>query len=286
MPISRTLRAILPGLLLIAAALLASEASHPADAGSSDLAVDGYFYDPSNPVVGQSVTVTIYVANLGESSTGDFNVDFYQNRVDPPTQSDAGDASCLMASLGPNSSNNCQVTATYLAPGQFLTWIQLDRDQQVFESDENNNIAGPNYVTVQTDSDGDLVGDQDDNCLFWPNPNQTLPSWPIPPNDSDCDGFTNAREQYLTTDLTLQCAANNVANNEPLPDFWPLDMNDDQRANTVDVGAFVGKLGLDNTEQGWTARLDLNQSANGIISTVDVGMYVGRLGNLCSPAGS
>ena len=62
-------------------------------------------------------------------------------------------------------------------------------------------------------------------------------------------------------------------------------MNDDQRANTVDVGAYVGKLGLDNTEVGWTARLDLNQSPNGIINTVDVGMYVPRLGDLCTPTG-
>jgi hypothetical protein len=53
----------------------------------------------------------------------------------------------------------------------------------------------------------------------------------------------------------------------------------------VDIGHFVGKLGLDNTEVGWTARLDLNQSANGIINTVDVGFYVGRLGNVCTPAG-
>jgi hypothetical protein len=62
-------------------------------------------------------------------------------------------------------------------------------------------------------------------------------------------------------------------------------MNDSRQINTVDVGNFVGKLGLDNTEGGWTPRIDLNQSANGIINTVDVGFYVGRLGNTCSPTG-
>ena len=135
------------------------------------------------------------------------------------------------------------------------------------------------------DSDSDTLEDKLDNCPNWPNPGQADPDWTIPPNDDDCDGFANSRESYLGTDANEHCAANNTANNESPPDAWSLDMNDDQRANTVDVGAYVGKLGLDNTEVGWTARLDLNQSPNGIINTVDVGMYVPRLGDLCTPTG-
>jgi hypothetical protein len=139
------------------------------------------------------------------------------------------------------------------------------------------------------DTDADGVIDGPDNCRLWPNPAQALPPNYLPlvgsGPDSDCDRFTNSRETYLTTDATKHCAASTTANNEPPPDLWPLDMNDDRRANTVDVGAYVGKIGLDNTEVGWTARLDLNQSANGIINTADVGFYVGRLGNVCSPTG-
>ena len=135
------------------------------------------------------------------------------------------------------------------------------------------------------DSDGDVWCDFFDSCPLWPNPAQTLPAWPVPPEDSDCDGFTDEREAYMTTDPSQQCAANTTANNETGADGWPFDMDDNRRANTIDIGFFVGKLGLDNTETGWTPRLDLSPSANGIINTIDIGLYVARLGDLCSPSG-
>jgi hypothetical protein len=136
------------------------------------------------------------------------------------------------------------------------------------------------------DSDSDGHEDRDDNCPNWPNPGQADPEWAIPAGDDDCDAFANSGESYIGTDANEQCAATSGANNESGPDAWPLDMNDDQRANTVDIGVYVNKIGLDNTEPGWTARLDLNQSANGIINTVDVGLYVPRIGDVCTTAGS
>jgi hypothetical protein len=151
------------------------------------------------------------------------------------------------------------------------------------------------FEAVDVDSDSDGVQDISDNCPDWPNASQAKPVWALPANDTDCDGFTNARESYLGTEPTLHCAVSTTPNDEktlfgfpgepPLPDRWPLDMNDTRQINTVDVGSYVGKLGLDNTEVGWTARLDLSQSPNGIINTVDVGFWVGRLGNVCSPSG-
>jgi hypothetical protein len=142
---------------------------------------------------------------------------------------------------------------------------------------------------VNADTDGDAVADGPDNCRLWPNPSQALP-----PNytsvvgtgpDSDCDRFSNARETYLTTSPTSHCAATPTPNNEGHPDFWPLEMNDNRQINTVDVGSFVGKLGLDNGDAGWTSRLDLIQNMSGLINTVDVGLYAGRLGSVCSPTG-
>ena len=62
-------------------------------------------------------------------------------------------------------------------------------------------------------------------------------------------------------------------------------MDDTGRANTIDIGFYIGKLGLDNTEAGWTPRLDLSPSANGIINTIDIGLYVPALGDLCAIAG-
>jgi hypothetical protein len=49
-------------------------------------------------------------------------------------------------------------------------------------------------------------------------------------------------EAFIGTDPIRRCAANATANNEPLPDRWPLDFNDDQRANTLDVLQYVSVL--------------------------------------------
>jgi hypothetical protein len=136
-----------------------------------------------------------------------------------------------------------------------------------------------------SDNDGDLDGA--DNCKLWPNPSQALPNWSVPANDSDCDRFANNIETYLGTDPTLQCAANPGLNNEPLPDRWPADMNDNQVANTLDVGAFVFSLNSMNDQTPpdprWNQRHDFN--GNGLINTQDIGAFVFVLNRSCSPSG-
>ena len=103
------------------------------------------------------------------------------------------------------------------------------------------------------DSDSDTFEDKLDSCPTWPNPGQTIPTgWTIPAGDHDCDGFTNAIERYLGTNATRQCADND----ESTPDGWPVDMNDDGIANTIDIGQFVFTLNETTAEAGSTrARL-------------------------------
>jgi lysophospholipase L1-like esterase len=105
--------------------------------------------------------------------------------------------------------------------------------------------------------------------------------WSFPAGDGDCDAFTTANENQVGTDPNSACAANSAPNNEPLPDRWPLDFNDSQTANTIDVGFFVSRLGTSAPEPPYDVRFDLN--ANGIINTIDVGRFVPFLNRSCVP---
>jgi len=97
--------------------------------------------------------------------------------------------------------------------------------------------------------------------------------------DSDNDGFSDDIEAYLGTDPMDNCPDNST------DDAWPLDMNMDTWVNLIgDVLPYVGKIGLLDTDPGWSPavqRLDLN--GDGAISVVgDVGrFYRWMLGKHC-----
>ena len=84
------------------------------------------------------------------------------------------------------------------------------------------------------DTDGDGVYDISDNCPYWPNPSQSLPPWPVPANDPDCDGFATADEEAIGTDAADPCANTGDPNDEP-DDRWPADFNDNGVVNITDV---------------------------------------------------
>ena len=66
---------------------------------------------------------------------------------------------------------------------------------------------------------------------------------------------------------------------EPAPDRWPMDMDDNRQVNTIDVGGFVGVLGSSAPGPPYQARYDFTMDGN--VNTVDVGRFVGFLGRSC-----
>jgi hypothetical protein len=97
--------------------------------------------------------------------------------------------------------------------------------------------------------------------------------------DSDGDGFGNGVETFVGSLAAVSCAGDPAANNESGPDAWPVDLDDNQRVNTVDVGHFVSRLGASRGDANYTARYDFTY--NGLVNTVDVGGFVGHLGANC-----
>jgi len=148
-----------------------------------------------------------------------------------------------------------------------------------------------NSWTESGDFDGDDIPDSSDNCPAWTNPDQSLPLWPIPADDPDCDGFTAEREVYLGTDPNDQCADTLTQNDEGTPDVWPVDFNDDQRAAMQDViFAFVTTLapnGLNQDAVPPLNRVDFNGDTWINMQDVILG-YVTRLAptglnTMCTP---
>jgi parallel beta-helix repeat protein len=232
-----------------------------------------------------SATSTSVQGTLNSTPGTEFFIQFFDSATCDPSGFGEGEHLAGTGGGVTNLNGDLAFSATVapVANGRYITAVAAPNGAPYNSSEFSNCVQVG--TTALPDSDGDGVPNTTDTCPNWPNPSQAMPVWALPANDPDCDGFTSALELYLTTTPTQQCAATGTADDELSPDFWPLDTNDSRQINTVDVGAFVGKLGLDNTEIGWTARLNLDQSPNGIINTVDVGLYVGRLGIACSPSG-
>jgi hypothetical protein len=129
----------------------------------------------------------------------------------------------------------------------------------------------PTPTPTPVDTDGDGVYDISDNCPYWPNPTQSLPPWPVPANDPDCDGFASADEEAIGTDAADPCANTSDPNDES-DDRWPLDFDDSQTVDVSDllgVGqSFKNSFGASDPDPGYHRRYDLNK--DGTIDVLDL----------------
>jgi hypothetical protein len=154
-------------------------------------------------------------------------------------------------------------------------------------------MSGPGaqgkWQLADLDTDGDGIGDSVDNCRYWYNPTQNLPQWPVPTGDLNCDGFPDsgapvgakASDAFLGTNPLRHCAADSTPDNEPLPDAWPFDFNDDQLAGLADVSKYSSVFGSHSPGPPYAVRFDLN--GDGRITLPDVAQYSSVFGKKCFP---
>ncbi|MDP2674287.1 MAG: thrombospondin type 3 repeat-containing protein [Dehalococcoidia bacterium] len=151
----------------------------------------------------------------------------------------------------------------------------------------------------QEDGDGDSVGTACDNCPTTSNTGQentdgdqwgdacetadcvaVATLWATPPGDQDCDGFTTTAETFMGTLPLVACAVNDGPNNEGLPDHWPYDFDDNQRAAIADVLGYIPVFNkFYPADPQYDPRYDLNQS-NGI-TVGDVLSYIPVFNKTC-----
>ena len=181
--------------------------------------------------------------------------------------------------VGPDGiSDTIDDTVLYLVPYQaredFDGIIDWDGCHDSPNDDYDGDGAGDEteVFTMQTDpvnpdTDADTVIDGTDNCPNWPNTAQNVPTWVIPANDSDCDGFNKIREQWVGTDPTKHCNATTFANDEAV-DFWPTDFNDSRFTSLADVVLMGPVYNQATGSDPAKKRFDLN--ASGVVSLADV----------------
>jgi len=113
-----------------------------------DLIVESIVTDPPQPVAGESFDLTVTVKNQGTAAAGSFWIAWYADRATPPTPGAAGELYELVGSLAAGASHTMTDTYTYSSVGQYNMYVFPDFHQTMAESDEDNNILGPQEVTV------------------------------------------------------------------------------------------------------------------------------------------
>jgi hypothetical protein len=168
----------------------------------------------------------------------------------------------------------------------------------------------------QANQDGDAQGDVCDNCPSVSNSDQSnvdgdelgdaceVPNcvtitnhWTVPNSgDTDCDGYADmdtfgarASETTIGTMAATKCSASATSNNEPLPDAWPPDFNDNQLVNGADILNYNSSFGKHTTDPPVVilgqsipiTRFDLNGS--GLVNGADVLQLNPFFGKRCNP---
>ena len=100
--------------------------------------------------------------------------------------------------------------------------------------------------------------------------------------DPDCDGFTDTSETFAGT-LTGVSLRRNLCgvNDEPGPDAWPVDFNDDQKANVLDVSQYSSRFNSNAPGPPYAVRYDFN--GDGHINVLDVSRFSSVFGKSCTP---
>ncbi|NOZ79187.1 MAG: hypothetical protein GXP48_08440, partial [Acidobacteria bacterium] len=114
-----------------------------------DLVITSLTTDPVSPTAGQTFVVSVTVKNQGNAAAGGFDTNFYFDNV--PTACDEGYPDWYFAytdGLAAGASTTVTMTHSGLAAGSHDLYAQADGACSVTESDESNNIYGPQTITV------------------------------------------------------------------------------------------------------------------------------------------
>lgn len=133
-----------------------------------DLGIVSIALNPSVPQVGQTVEVTITIRNFGSTNAGSFYLDWYADRASSPSPGIVGDRWKKFSGLAAGASDTMTFNYTYTIEGIKKMYAQVDTDNQVEETYENNNVYGPKttWAMVGVLLDFNVIHDQH-NALIW-----------------------------------------------------------------------------------------------------------------------
>ncbi len=130
------------------AASLITISEDPTDRPLPDLAVGAFTVQ----VEGSRATWEIAVDNDGDGYAQGFWVDLFLDLAAAPTLDDDLLDIGWVPGLGAGERVTLTLTTPDLAPGSYASWVTVDLDGRVPETNEANNVAGPAEVVVSADA--------------------------------------------------------------------------------------------------------------------------------------
>jgi len=116
-----------------------------------DLIVQNLNTNPAQPKAGEIVNITVTIKNQGNGSTrgATFKIDFYKNLSSSPEPGQPGDLTWSVTDdLIPGATKTLTGTIVYDSPGDYQMYAQVDGNQVIYESNESNNIFGPQMIHI------------------------------------------------------------------------------------------------------------------------------------------
>lgn len=107
---------------------------------------------PATAILGDSISITSTVINLGDTATAGFRIGVYLSTNNFISLSDTySGVSCTVASLASTATTNCNVkirVPTTLTPATYWVGVYADDLSQVTESDESNNSLPADSIII------------------------------------------------------------------------------------------------------------------------------------------
>ena len=177
----------------------------------------------------------------------------------------AGTVACALGSIASSGSATVSIIVTPTTGGELTNTADVSDNEPDPNSANNSTTITTPALWQCSRSDSTVV----------------YRAWSSPTGDDDCDGLTTANENFSGTLPLVACAATPTPDDEPPPDAWPVDFNNDQAANLTDIFRIVAHLNTTDNDPDSSPRFDL--SKDGFINLTDIFKVIPFLNKSCAP---
>ncbi len=124
----------------------------PGATSSADLVITNVTISPTNPTANQAFTITTTIKNQGSERAYGPSVRiafYYDNPVAPTYETTYNDFNNITVDLAPGQSmQNVMTWGRFSSSGTHYVYVMIDREKDIAESNDNNNLFGPVQVNV------------------------------------------------------------------------------------------------------------------------------------------
>lgn len=118
-----------------------------------DLIVTNVTIDPASPQADDSFDINVTIKNQSNISTGTtFRVGYYYDRPSAPAPDTYDDTDTIFGGVGANAEKTSGQGASFETAGAHNIWVIVDRENNIAEGNEANNVFGPYQVNVVASS--------------------------------------------------------------------------------------------------------------------------------------